>query len=603
MANQITKKLLLSTGGVQYELTVPEKIYDELGISQERFAELLSRDLYCPTLTAEPASTTLTYTDTDGSTNHFQVGQPCRWLSNGAYRMAICTNVTASAVSWYILPDTATIATKSDVQTLQTEVDKKVDKVTGKQLSTEDFTTALKDKLNSLSNYDDTTISNAVSTLRADFDKLVSGDTTEAIKTFNEVIAFLDGVKDTEDLESIIASIETQIAAKQDKLVSGTSIKTVNGVSLLGSGNIDTSYTDATQAAHGLMSVADKKKLDGITAGANPNVQPDWNETTTTSDAYIKNKPALAAVATSGSYNDLTNKPTIPSAVTESTVSGWGFTKNTGTYSKPSTGIPKTDLASDVQTSLGKADTALQSFTETDPTVPAWAKAENKPTYTAAEVGALPSTTTIPTKVSQLTNDSGFTANAGTITGINMNGSSKGTSGVVDLGTVVTTVDTALSSSSTNPVQNKVVNTALAEKQATLVSGTNIKTINGTSLLGSGDIAISSGGGNKVTTVTTTTTTISSFPANTTYLVKAKATKITISAFAAPSDSTTNAVYSIIFTSSSSGTTLSLPTAVRWANDEPPSIAVSTLYEFNFIKAVNSSGTVRYLGVCNTYTI
>lgn len=39
----------------------------------------------------------------------------------------------------------------------------------------------------------------------------------------------------------------------------------------------------------------------------------------------------LAKVATSGSYNDLVDKPTIPSAVTESTVSGWGFTKNTGT--------------------------------------------------------------------------------------------------------------------------------------------------------------------------------------------------------------------------------------------------------------------------------
>lgn len=48
-------------------------------------------------------------------------------------------------------------------------------------------------------------------------------------------------------------------------------------------------------------------------------------------------------------------------SITESTVSGWGFTKNTGTYSKPSNGIPKTDLSSDVQTSLGKADTALQS--------------------------------------------------------------------------------------------------------------------------------------------------------------------------------------------------------------------------------------------------
>ena len=33
----------------------------------------------------------------------------------------------------------------------------------------------------------------------------------------------------------------------------------------------------------------------------------------------------------------------------------------TGTYSKPSGGIPKTDLDSGVQTSLGKADTALQS--------------------------------------------------------------------------------------------------------------------------------------------------------------------------------------------------------------------------------------------------
>lgn len=36
-----------------------------------------------------------------------------------------------------------------------------------------------------------------------------------------------------------------------------------------------------------------------------------------------------------------------------------------GTYSKPSTGIPKSDLASAVQTSLGKADTALQSVPST----------------------------------------------------------------------------------------------------------------------------------------------------------------------------------------------------------------------------------------------
>ena len=44
----------------------------------------------------------------------------------------------------------------------------------------------------------------------------------------------------------------------------------------------------------------------------------------------------------------------------EADVAAKGFTKNTGTYSKPAGGIPKADLAAAVQTSLGKADTALQ---------------------------------------------------------------------------------------------------------------------------------------------------------------------------------------------------------------------------------------------------
>ena len=57
-------------------------------------------------------------------------------------------------------------------------------------------------------------------------------------------------------------------------------------------------------------------------------------------------------------------------------------------YSKPSGGIPKTDLASAVQTSLSKADTALQSVPDT------YAKKTDIPT--------------IPTKVSSFTNDSGY---------------------------------------------------------------------------------------------------------------------------------------------------------------------------------------------------
>ena len=272
-----------------------------------------------------------------------------------------------------------------NVITEHQDISGKVDKVTGKGLSTEDFTSALKTKLEGLSNYDDTELSEALSTLRGDFDKLVSGDTTTAIKTFNEVIAFLDGLTDTQDLESIIANIEQQIAGKMDKVT-------------------------------------------------------------------------LATVATSGSYNDLSNKPTIPAAVTESTVSGWGFTKNSGTYSKPSGGIPKTDLASAVQTSLGKADTALQSYTE---------------------------------------------QYKGTITGVSANGTSIATSGVANIPAASTSAyGVTKLSSATNSTSTTLAATASAVKSAydlangkqdKLVSGTNIKTINGESILGSGDITIEGG--------------------------------------------------------------------------------------------------------------
>ena len=82
-------------------------------------------------------------------------------------------------------------------------------------------------------------------------------------------------------------------------------------------------------------------------------------------------------------------------------------------YQKPGTGIPSSDLAPAVQTSLGKADTALQSFTETDPTVPSWAKQQNKPTYTASEVGAIPDDTPIPEELADLSDVSSATPTDG----------------------------------------------------------------------------------------------------------------------------------------------------------------------------------------------
>lgn len=74
--------------------------------------------------------------------------------------------------------------------------------------------------------------------------------------------------------------------------------------------NIELNLPASTTALAGLMLPSDKTKLNGIAAGAEVNVNADWNAES--GDAQILNKPTLATVATSGSYNDLTNKPTIP---------------------------------------------------------------------------------------------------------------------------------------------------------------------------------------------------------------------------------------------------------------------------------------------------
>jgi hypothetical protein len=98
------------------------------------------------------------------------------------------------------------------------------------------------------------------------------------------------------------------------------------------------------------------------TARAEANVQSDWSETNTSSDSYIKNKPT--SMPASGGNAD--------------TVDG----KHESEFATAAQGA--------------KADTALQSFTETDPTVPAWAKAAAKPSYNFNEITGLMSALQLP---------------------------------------------------------------------------------------------------------------------------------------------------------------------------------------------------------------
>jgi hypothetical protein len=59
---------------------------------------------------------------------------------------------------------------------------------------------------------------------------------------------------------------------------------------------------EATTTTRGAMSATDKTKLDGIATGAEANVQANWSESSSSSDAYIQNKPTIPS-----KVSDLTN--------------------------------------------------------------------------------------------------------------------------------------------------------------------------------------------------------------------------------------------------------------------------------------------------------
>lgn len=192
----------------------------------------------------------------------------------------------------------------------------------------------------------------------------------------------------------------------------------------------------------------------------------------------------------SADYSNIENTPTFKTINSE-TILGSGNI-NTGTYSKPNGGIPKSDLASSVQSSLNKADTALQTEQYT-----------------------------------------------GTITGITMNGASKGTSGVVDLGYVITS-------------HQDLSNYEL-----------------------------------KPTTVSSSETTASIIPQNNTIYQFGELTSLTIT------NPPATGAYSIIFTSGTTATTTVIPNTMLGLEDF--AAEANTIYEINVLnnRALVGSWTVN----------
>lgn len=92
-----------------------------------------------------------------------------------------------------------------------------------------------------------------------------------------------------------------------------------------------------------------KTKLDGIAAGAEVNVQSDWNVTDTDSDAFIKNKPTSMPASDVPAWAKAATKPTYTKAEV-----GLGNVDNTSDANKPISTATQTALNNKVDKVAGK---------------------------------------------------------------------------------------------------------------------------------------------------------------------------------------------------------------------------------------------------------
>ena len=206
---------------------------------------------------------------------------------------------------------------------------------------------------------------------------------------------------------------------------------------------------------------ADETKLSGIEAGAEVNVQSDWDEADSTSDAYIQNKPTIPTV----------NNGTL-------TIQKNG--SNVQTFSANQSGNATANIT--VPTALSDLSDDSTHRVVTDTQISSW----NGKSNFSGDYDDLTNKPTIPTKTSDLNNDSGFITSADIPSASSANPAMDGT---------------ASPGSSTAWSRGDHVHPTDTSRQETLVSGTNIKTINNQSLLGSGNITIQGGGGGGVTDV------------------------------------------------------------------------------------------------------
>jgi hypothetical protein len=210
-----------------------------------------------------------------------------------------------------------------------------------------------------------------------------------------------------------------------------------------------------------------------------PQVNADWNASSGV--AQILNKPTLATVATSGSYTDLINQPSIPPAQVNSdwnAVSGVAEILN-----KPS--IP----AAQIQSDWNQANNAAVDFIKNKPTIPS---TSGLVPYTGATQDVDLGVNGLTTHDLNVSHPSG----SGVAASITKGGAGEAltvvkTSGSGNAASITGGVTLISELHLTTDLADAYIASAATwnAKQNALVSGSNIKTINGASVLGSGNLA------------------------------------------------------------------------------------------------------------------
>lgn len=177
-------------------------------------------------------------------------------------------------------------------------LDGKVDKVTGKGLSTNDYTTAEKNKLAGIA-------AGAEVNVQSNWNETNTGSDAFILNKPTKLSQFTNDGDGTEDSAYATIDYVTTNGGKINTVkVNGTALPVTDKAvdvtvptklsQLTNDGNfvVDASYVHTDNN----FTTAFKNKLNGIATGAEVNVQSDWSVTDTTSDAYIKNKPTIPTV-------------------------------------------------------------------------------------------------------------------------------------------------------------------------------------------------------------------------------------------------------------------------------------------------------------------